>query len=403
MISVIFKRLAPVALSIMVLCGALASADSRPNFQENTFVGNGGNAGDLELQITLNQIQATIKTIDGSSVNLCECPEEYEGRAICKYLANMNDEQKKFCQKILSTKSTEVSQLIPKLKFTWVDSYMAVKQSGGDRLSDAIAQSETKNIILNLDKFLSLKPSDRVFLVSHEIFHLIKIDGEYTADDKAKGPFQDGEGGRQLLNSLGSAIAMEAFNQNIYAKQMSAILRSKNYVKNWLSLFLSGRSGSDDKSTFKMDKYTGVELEYRRDFTLSLGASIFYRSVSGDEKYFTSTTAESTEQSLGLVGTWKLSPFADPMTASGQSYFILGIGAEHLNGEHILDDTFSNFKEEDRSTSPIIRIQYFFPLNGGFWISGGAQGSWHKYEYTENNFKSNSNQIYYSLGVSYAF
>src|SRR5262245_32424429 len=75
---------------------------------QNTFVGNGGNAGDLELEITLKQISSTADSIDDKTKDLCICPEAYYERPIGRYLQDLTVQQKDYCEKKLKTHATDI-------------------------------------------------------------------------------------------------------------------------------------------------------------------------------------------------------------------------------------------------------------------------------------------------------
>ncbi len=75
----------------------------------STFIGNGGNAGDLELEVSRNIIVKTLSAISkekGSDVPLCTCPENLKGLPLCQGIANLNENQVQFCQKLIKDNAT---------------------------------------------------------------------------------------------------------------------------------------------------------------------------------------------------------------------------------------------------------------------------------------------------------
>jgi hypothetical protein len=374
----------------------------------NTFVGNGGNAGDLELQMTLGEIERTASAIkdDTNTEAFCTCPQDYKGRAICEPLQEMDNEQKNYCQKTLKTKAEEILKLLSPqggVKWDFTIEEMSTQENAGIRDADAVANSENFRITMERDPFISKKPPERMFLITHELLHLTKYEGHFIKDDVPTGPYKDREGGRKLLNAYGSAFAMYAHVHNIYSVLRGSQRRSKNYVNNWFSLNIGTNTG-ERNSTFSQNDVMGATLEYRRQFTSPWG--IFFRAGSfGAEKSdVVSTTKVTVDKSSFALGVSRqVLLFRDPLTYWGQSYLLLGAGLEYQKIKYKLDDGFVTVEDSATSTAALVRTQYYIPFIWGGWAFAEISATNHNYNLDKVNVKSTPIQGQIYAGVSYGF
>ena len=97
-----------IIYGLALILGASAGA--------STFVGNGGNAGDVELQVTINQLQKafveTAKPSADAATKLCVCHEDFQGKPLCEMLKKLDEEQVRFCDAYIKEKSPELAELL---------------------------------------------------------------------------------------------------------------------------------------------------------------------------------------------------------------------------------------------------------------------------------------------------
>ena len=96
------KTLILTLVLLIVICGA------SPITLASTFVGNGGNVGDIELQVTLNQISKTLSAIiedEELGDELCGCVDAYKNDELCTHIESLTKAQVKYCSIKLKEKS----------------------------------------------------------------------------------------------------------------------------------------------------------------------------------------------------------------------------------------------------------------------------------------------------------
>jgi hypothetical protein len=168
----------------------------------STFVGNGGNAGDLDLATTIAQIHDTFESIDESSIGLCTCSEGLAEDDVCGVLRSLDEKQRQYCENMMHSQAKKIMELAKsksKVVFTWSDTPLHVKTGeSSSREVDAIARDDKVEIVVNRQRYLKLPRSFRIALLTHELFHLITIEDRHLSDDEPIGPF---EHGKTLLNA----------------------------------------------------------------------------------------------------------------------------------------------------------------------------------------------------------
>ncbi|MFZ3231390.1 MAG: hypothetical protein WA160_14365 [Pseudobdellovibrio sp.] len=375
----------------------------------STFVGNGGNAGDLELQVTLTQVKRSLTDVVQNNFiknQLCTCDESMEGHKICETLKVLNIEQKNYCEKKLIARASDMLDLMNDkqgLLILWTSEAMQVAEKSGYREAEGISVPEEKKILLNQGQFLELRDYERIFLVTHELGHLIKVSNKYLRDDEAIGPFNQADGGRHLLNALGASVAMKSLTNGGVNDYRGSLKRSKSYKQHWFNLSVGGDSAHNDESTFAIKKYSGYDTSYRFQLNQDIGFSLGLKYLHGDEKILQTVKAVSELNLWDIQAHYRIFPFSNPLSFWGQSHLIFGLGLESGKATIKLDDGYTVASDEAKLSSPIISVQYYLPLYVGLWISTCVSYTAHNYEYTQIGFKSEKKQIYLSLGVNYAF
>jgi hypothetical protein len=380
----------------------------------STFIGNGGNAGDVELQITTSQISRTLSEIAGygpeQDDKICLCEDVMNRHKMCDSLSNLNLIQVQFCGSTLRKNANAILNILNSkhgVEIIWATDRMEVIESSGARDADAVAQPEQQKIYLNRDQFLSLKDYERIYLLTHELGHLTKFENRYVKDESQIGPFTQADGGRQFLNSMAAAVAMKSIVNGQVGHYAESLSRSKNYKTNWITARMGQYLPGDDHSTkltpYKIEKFVGLSASYRYQMDEKNGFSLGYKTAHGDAKLLSMTKAEIYFKLLQLQYHYRIFPFSDPMSMAGQSHFLFGGGYETGSAEMKISDDLSSLNEDKKLGSPLVTVEYLLPFSSGIWFQGGAAWTMHNYDFSEIGYISQKNQIYFNLGVSYGF
>ncbi|MGE0631729.1 MAG: hypothetical protein AB7O96_04945 [Pseudobdellovibrionaceae bacterium] len=78
--------------------------------QTSTFVGNGGGQGDVELAVTLRQLEETFRAIidHKDTKSFCECNPVFEGRSVCDILKSLKEDQKLYCAQTIRAQAPDL-------------------------------------------------------------------------------------------------------------------------------------------------------------------------------------------------------------------------------------------------------------------------------------------------------
>ncbi len=186
--------------------------------QESTFVGNGGNAGDLDLSITLAQIEDSFENISSDYESLCKCADDVANNELCEVLRKLSPDQAKVCAEIMLESKSAMRALASKsskIKFVWSDKpFKAQAKDGSKRPVDAVTQNAKNRITINRPRFLAMPQSYRIALITHELFHLARVRGNLLTDEQDFVPFKNGG---HLLDTLGAATAVAADDYGVIA------------------------------------------------------------------------------------------------------------------------------------------------------------------------------------------
>lgn len=384
----------------IIICAHVAHA--------STFVGNGGNAGDVELQVAINQIQATLQVISKKQdpeMRLCTC-YQYTERPVCNQLARLSSEQVNYCAKVLQEKSGELLNILrdsSQLHFNWTSENIEVQEKSGLRGSDAVTNPKKRLITLNQENFVSMNPSDRIFLLTHELFHLVDLNGSLLADDKEYPPFKGDSGGRQFINSMASAVVIESYDYASLEAFGRPLQRSKSVSRNWLSAsYFGSQNAVDGQSTYGLASSAGIEVSYRYQVN-QWGVLASFSGTNAKKGILSATQLEETRSSVGLGAAYRLFPFGEPLTTLGQSHFVFAGKVELLKGKFKANDSFLTLEDEANSTSFSLSADYLLPFQNGIWGSVHAAYAAHRLNYEQFNLKYSPNTFSLGLGAIYAF
>jgi hypothetical protein len=374
----------------------------------STFVGNGGSQGDIELAASKKQLVETFQAIieNKQSDYLCKCTEDYENRDVCLPLKKLNSDQQKYCQKQLTEKAPEMLKLLQSedVKIQWTHEPIEVRTGNELRAVDAVTNPTQKQITLNLPRFLDMSTSDRVFLLSHEYFHLTKIEGKQVADDETVGPFQESDGGRQFLNAIGSSISvLEGYLPDV-SSHRAMIARSRSWKRFWFDGNFGGSSAvTDPSSSFGQKDAHDAQLSfhfYLGDFALSARIKNEYN----DKKILDNSVSISENVMLyGIGAGYRFFPFKDPLTFWGQSHILVQAFLDQIESHISVSDDFVSISDRTRTTGSSVYGTYYIPFFWGFWWHATVGYEYHPYKYSNVNLKYKDGRTVAGIGVSYAF
>jgi len=377
----------------------------------NTFVGNGGGAGDVELSVTKKQIAEAFRAIekrkDDVEVEFCSCSGTYQNRSVCEPLRSLNDKEREFCGEALAEQAPEILRLVNSsnaVSFRWTNESIRVADRGETRAVDAVTNREKREITINLKRFLELKQFERVFLLTHEMLHLTSLNGKPMDDEGKVGPFDGDEGGRRLLNAMGAsaAVLQSKYPREINSYQ-SRLNRSQSWKRFWLGMnFGTANMTEKPKGTFASDEFSRSQLTAHYtlgDFILGVG----YRLQRNDKKVLDGAVAVEENVNIYSVGLgYRIFPFGDPETFLGQSHFVLQVMADYVSADLKLSQSF-DLKYSTKTWGGSAALNYYLPLIWSFWGYAGVSYEMHPYNYDNVNVNYEKNVLSQYLGVSYAF
>lgn len=381
-----------------------------PAAMSSTFVGNGGNVGDVELQMTLQQLNQTFSAISenqsGIQEHLCVCTPTYEGRPQCDVLKRLNEAQVRFCSRYISMKSAELAELLrnkDRVRFTWTHQPIEVQEQGRLRAVDAVTNIKDMSMTLNQSSFVSMAPEERAFLFAHELFHFTTYEGAPLTDEGPIGPFQAADGKRQLVNAMAASLVMMTNHLGAFRLSEATLQRSQASQKQWLYLgYQSLAPRYNEENAFAVDRLEGAEFGGRYQFTPNFGAVLEFRNLNGTRNRMTQIEGKENRQifSAGLAYRWF--PQENPLTFWGQSHAVFAVTADRINVNYDLRSARTGLNEKAETTGFTVSAKYFVPLKHGFW--GYANIAHSQQSFTLPQLEARySDGLVTGLGVAYGF
>lgn len=376
----------------------------------STFVGNGGGAGDVELAVTKKQIEEGMTAVKKHPDALfCKCNSVYEDRSVCEPLRALNEEQRKYCSSALSNQAGELLRLVTNpnaVSIRWTDEPIRVADRGDVRAVDAVTDPGKREVTINLKRFLEMKQFERVFLLTHELLHLTELDGKRLNDEGAVGPFDGDEGGRRLLNAMGSAAAVLPGTYPYDVKKYRArLLRSQSWKPFWIDMNGGqARFATKPAGTFATDDFGRFQMTAR----YALGNWVFaigYRSENSDKRVLDTVDVEEKKDIFSFGLGYRFFFFGDPETFWGQSHLLVQGLVDSVNAKLKLSDTTGGpeFNDEVKVWGGNLSANYYLPVFWGFWGYVGSAYEVHPYKYKNVNLEYKKNLLSTYLGVAYAF
>lgn len=397
-----------------VFIGILTVLSMQQQGRASTFVGNGGNAGDIELQMTLGQVQESLGFIDRDKDvqgrELCVCAESFEGRPVCDMLKQLNEEQVRFCALFVAEKSSELERILTtkdRVSFSWTHKAIEVQEDGNLRGVDAVTNPVNMSMTLNQNRFLEMDEDERVFLLSHELFHLTAYQGKTLTDEGTVGPFKGADGGRKFINAMAATVVMAANDYGVFSKYRATEKRSKSYKKTWLNLSMVGLTTQNDSTTvYDIEHTSGSQVGVRYQWTHEWGVLAQFSNLRGTKNILSTTEARESKNILSVGGAYRWFPFNYPLTFSGQSHFIFSGTLDLLDAKYEIQDPSIGTTAKTSSKGYTLSCNYFIPFNSGLWAYAGLGYSNMPYSFNLDNQVSLDYKYggtTFALGASYGF
>lgn len=395
---------------------ALYLALSAVAAQANSFVGNGGNKGDVELAVTLMQIQETLKVLVSQSPEsdgLCVCNKMYSRSPLCEPLKALNPAQVKYCGEGLLQQAPVILKLVGErgqVRVRWTDSPIEVMENGQTRAAEAVANRKTGEITVNQAAFRSMHPAERVFLLTHELMHFTDVQGQALTDKGALGPFAGEDGSRDYINAVAASASVL---QGAYPKQIKSYRAKLQRSQAWKNLWLTA-----DLGTSFMDRKPGTNYGFNNYFRAGLmaryqwshfGVFLGYRNLQQDKKLLDTIQLKEDINIFSLGATYRIFFADDPLTFSGQMHLLVKAAAEYVRSDYKLSEEVpsAGYTLEDTAHASVlgamVGVEYYIPLFWGLWTNLGVSYEYHPYVLKTFDLKYDRNNFSAYGGLSYAF
>lgn len=377
----------------------------------STFIGNGGQTGDVELAISLKQVRAATERIEtlmqeDPNKHYCVCPENYADHNLCEIIQKLTDEQKLYCDRFVLVQLKKLTRASQATQFEWVQSTMVNQNKVGERVVDAVAQKNKKLIYIDQEKFVDLTQSKRMFLLTHELFHMDTFEGKNLDDEDSIGPFKYQYGVRDLLNAAAAGITLTSIDETVFQDYSKYLSQSRSTRHHWFSLMTPSTSLKDDSRTrFETQMSQGIRFSYQYQFPslFNFGLILHLQNQSGEKSIFTSTRIKE-KQGLTAVGiTYRYFLFnkMDPFSHFWNTFMQFEILSERLNANFDMNDGHTSEQSSVSSSSMAGRVSVYFPMKHDFWINTGVAFNDHKVYFPEFDYNLISNSPTFFIGVVY--
>ncbi len=346
--------------------------------QASTFVGNGGNASDLELATVLASLKESLSSLTGEEKSaLCTCDNMAYDHPLCHVLDNLGEKKKQFCQNFIyqhKNSLATLARLDGAIKFKW-DRSRNLKVNVGKDIEEvsAVTMADQKIVILNENDFLAAPFLNRIALVSHELIHLLNDNGQFIGDLGGIGPFSGNYGKKDFLTVVGAAIAIHVKESGSMESYYSLKTISRAYDHIWINInSVTGQMSKGINKKFLLKgALTGSEFDvayWRYNLGLILGGS----SVKSQPGHEDITSQLKYDDLKGGVG-YRIFPINSPLTRWSQFFMVFSAQALFGTYKHTLDDGYVREDDKVNVYGGEIGWQNFFPLANGFWlIIGGS-------------------------------
>lgn len=387
------------------LIGLIFLIAAPTTLRAGTFIGNGGSAQDLDLDAALSSINHASRNLSAESETLCTCSDGWVDNDLCRVLGQLSDDERKACKALLVKHAGELAELSKrdsKLRFEWADSPMSVRMlNNSTRKVDAVSQVEKETIIINRRRFFEMPLMFRTALMTHELLHFIKINEQYTDDEKPAPPFKSG---RSMLDALGAALTMEGFERGSFSEiqELESVSRSKR--RHWLYLDYLAVNHPNKQSTrlLKTPNSRGTSFSYAWRPN-ELGFHIGLTNDTYEGSYRSKITVKEDISLLGVGVNYRINPVRYYLSKWNETHLTVGLTA--LTGDAEYEASSAGVAKKD--TAKVLGgtggIKALVALQNGFWLSIGGELRHIRYEYKKLNIKTIENQSVFTLGGAYGF
>lgn len=380
----------------------------------STFVGNGGNASNLDLKIALGLIEESMKNLSEEDVaDLCVCDEEFMYLKSCKILEKLTKNQQEFCQQTLFKNSKMISKMASTtspIQFVWTDNTIETEKNsdGRERPVHAVSNRNKKTITLNEEKFVELSPTARVSLLVHEFLHFAEFSTEnkFPQDHEKLGPFSSTA---EAFDTCGAAVQAWAEETDTKGPQSSLTGVSRAYKKHWITLSLSPIQvvATPEHGMVHDGSLGGFSLEYSHNFKIFQPYIQMAYQEKGDEEHRSTSTVgelkvshDSTQYSLGTM--IRFFPFDWPATRWSQFHLLVGLGLQHDSHRYKITDGETTIRSNAQSMGYRLSLGARAPLANNIWVHLA-----YAYTGTQLDFKELKTKIQsitqFDLGLSYGW
>ena len=365
----------------------------------------------MELAVSIKQVRSAVENIAAiletePNKHLCVCPENYASHNLCEVIEKLNDEQKRFCDKFVVKQLAKIEKASRETQFEWVESSMLNSDKVGVRVVDAVAQKDKKKIYIDQTRFIALTPSKRMFLLTHELFHMDKFE-TITLDDENKiGPFVEEYGVRDLLNAAAAGIVLTSIDENVFQNFSGYLKQSRSTKKHWFGFMSAPSQVKDEKNTnfeTRMNSGYRVAYQYQPDTLYNFGFTLQLDSQGGEKTIFGSANIKESHSTSAIGITYRHFLFntLDPLNQFWNTFVQFEVLYERLDSKFSLKDAYTAEESSSTSISPAARIILYLPLNYNFWLNTGIEFSQHKLYYSEFDYTLASKTPSFFLGVTY--
>ncbi len=399
-------------LPALLIGAALAAVIVKPAYgaqsqasRQSTFVGNGGNAQDLELASALAVVSSTAAGIEESSEGLCGCPDQWSQNDLCRVLRDLSAPEKKLCREALITHADELAKLSSRdsdVNFVWSERPISAKEgTAPERSVDAVTQPDKRTVIINRERFYQLPISFRVALLTHELMHMVKHDGHLINDEASAPPFKNGSA---FLDVMGAAVAVEANQKGTVQAGVKVMAVSKSRKNHWVSMNF-GTIDHDSKSSkallkTKQSGLSSLDYTYRPD---QIGLQLAIEGQEYKNRYTSDINVNEALTIYCLGVDYKINPINRYLSRWNELYVTALASIGSGNARYQISDGDVSLSDSGPATAVKAGVRVYLPITNGFWVIGGYDLRRVNYNYKTLKIKTIEYQNILSLGGVYGF
>lgn len=380
----------------------------------STFIGNGGQTGDVELAVSLRQVRGAVEHIqtlakENPQQRFCICPIQYADHSLCEMIKKLNIDQQKYCEQFIVSQLSKLNTAANATQFEWVETKSMVNSNKvGERVVDAVARKDKKMIYIDQKRFISIADTHRLFLLTHELYHMDNFDGRKLDDEDPIGPFTQEYGVRDLLNAAAAGVVLTSLDQSVFQSYSKYLKQSRSSNHHWVGLTW-GRSAVEDSKKTNFDTQLSSSARftyhYHPDFSYNFGLTLHMETSRATRALFSSTKITETRSvsAIGLSYRYFLMNHLDPFNHFWSTFLQFEILAEGMRGLVDLSDPYTSQESKATSNSAAARVSIYVPIKYDFWLNAGLDFSQHELYYQELDYKLVSKTPNFFFGVTYGF